>query len=334
MPGAPQGGPGAPYSERRFQMIQSPLCSLLGIEYPILQGGMAWVADASLAAAVSNGGGLGLISAMNASADWLRDEIRKAKTLTGKPFGVNIMLMSPHADEVAKLVIEEQVPVVTTGAGNPSKYMEAWNTAGIKVLPVVPSTAIARRVERAGAVAVIAEGCESGGHIGELTTMTLVPQVCDAVKIPVIAAGGVGDGRGIAAALMLGAVGVQVGTRFLVAEECGVHRNYKNRVLQAKDIDTIATGRRLGHPVRALKTNFSREFARKEYDASVSNEELERFGAGALRLAAVLGDEKNGCFMAGQIAALVTCEQPAAEIIREMFAQAETLLGGAAQWLR
>lgn len=315
-------------------MIRTPLCSLLGIEYPILQGGMAWVADASLAAAVSNGGGLGLISAMNASPDWLREEIHKAKTLTEKPFGVNIMLMSPYADEVAGLIEEEGVPVVTTGAGNPSKYMEAWNTAGIRVLPVVPSTAIARRVERAGAVAVIAEGCESGGHIGELTTMTLVPQVCDAVKIPVIAAGGIGDGRGVAAALMLGAAGVQVGTRFLVAQECNIHPNYKNKVLQAKDIDTMATGRRLGHPVRALKTSFTREFAKKEYDASVSNEELERFGAGALRLAAVAGDEKNGCFMAGQIAALVSREQPAAAIIREMFAQAELILGGASQWVR
>jgi enoyl-[acyl-carrier protein] reductase II len=315
-------------------MIQTPLCSLLGIEYPILQGGMAWVADASLASAVSNGGGLGLISAMNASADWLREEIHKAKTLTDKPFGVNIMLMSPHAKEVAKLVVEEKVPVITTGAGNPSKYMEAWNTAGIKVMPVVPSTAIARRVERAGAVAVIAEGCESGGHIGELTTMTLVPQVCDAVKIPVIAAGGIGDGRGIAAAFMLGAVGVQVGTRFLVAKECNIHQNYKNKVLHARDIDTIATGRRLGHPVRALKTSFTREFARMEYDASVSNEELERFGTGALRLAAQEGDEKHGSFLAGQIAALVTCEQPAAEIIREMFGQAESILGGATKWIR
>lgn len=315
-------------------MIKTPLCSLLGIEYPILQGGMAWVADASLASAVSNGGGLGLISAMNADADWLRKEIRKAKALTDKPFGVNIMLMSPYADEVAQVVIDESVQVVTTGAGNPSKYMGAWTQANIKVIPVVPSTAIARRVERGGAVAVIAEGCESGGHIGELTTMTLVPQVCDAVKIPVIAAGGIGDGRGIAAAMMLGAVGVQVGTRFLVANECNIHPNYKNKIMNAKDIDTIATGRRLGHPVRALKNTFSREFQRKEYDSTVSNEELERYGAGALRLAALTGDEKNGCFMAGQIAALVTKEQPAAEIIREMFGEAETILGGAGKWIK
>ena len=289
-------------------MIQTPLCQLLGIEYPILQGGMAWVADASLASAVSNGGGVGLISAMNADADWLRKEIQKAKTLTDKPFGVNIMLMSPYADEVAQLVMDEKIQVVTTGAGNPSRYMSDWIKAGIKVIPVVPSTGMAKRVVRSGAVAVIAEGCESGGHIGELTTMTLVPQVCDAVDVPVIAAGGIADGRGIAAVLMLGASGVQVGTRFLVANECNVHQNYKNKILNAKDIDTITTGKRLGHPVRALKNNFSREFAKKEYDPTVSNEELERFGAGALRMAAVSGDEKNGCFMAGQIAALVKKE--------------------------
>jgi len=315
-------------------MIKTPLCELLGIEYPIIQGGMAWIADASLAAAVSNGGGLGLISAMNADANWLRGEIRKAKTLTDKPFGVNIMLMSPHAEEVARLVIDEGVPVVTTGAGNPSQYIGEWMEAGVKVVPVVPSTGIAKRVARCGAVAVIAEGCESGGHIGELTTMTLLPQVCDAVDIPVIAAGGIADGRGIAAAFMLGAVGVQVGTRFLVANECGVHQNYKNKILRAKDIDTLTTGKRTGHPVRALKTSFTREFAKKEYDASVTNEQLNAFGAGALRLAAVEGDEKNGCFMAGQIAAIVRKEQPAAEIIREIFGEAETVLGGAGRWVK
>ncbi len=315
-------------------MIKTPLCQLLGIEYPILQGGMAWVADASLAAAVSNGGGLGLISAMNANADWLRKEIRKAKTLTDKPFGVNIMLMSPYADEVAQLIIDENVEVITTGAGNPSQYMSQWTDAGIKVIPVVPSTGIAKRVARSGAVAVIAEGSESGGHVGELTTMTLLPQVCDAVDIPVIAAGGIADGRGIAAAFMLGAVGVQVGTRFLVAKECNVHQNYKDKILRAKDIDTITTGKRLGHPVRALKNNFSREFAKMEYDSAVSNEQLEAFGAGALRLAAVNGDEKNGCFMAGQIAAIVKKEQPAAEIIREMFSEAESVLGGACKWIK
>lgn len=315
-------------------MIKTPLCELLGIEYPILQGGMAWIADASLAAAVSNSGGVGLISAMNADADWLRKEIRKAKSLTDKPFGVNIMLMSPHVEEVAQLVVDEKIQVVTTGAGNPSRYMEKWVNANIKVIPVVPSTGVAKRVERSGAVAVIAEGCESGGHIGELTTMTLVPQVCDAVSIPVIAAGGIADGRGIAAAFMLGAVGVQVGTRFLVANECTVHPNYKKKILAAKDIDTITTGKRLGHPVRALKTPFTREFFSKEYDSSVTNGEIERFGAGALRKAAVLGDEKEGCFMAGQSSALVKKEQPAAEMIREMFDEAEAILGGAGKWVR
>lgn len=234
-------------------MIKTELCELLNIKYPIFQGGMAWIADASLAAAVSNAGGLGIIAAMNANADWLREEIHKVRTMTDKPFGVNIMLMSPFADEVSDLVVAEKVPVVVTGAGNPGKYMKKWVEAGIKVIPVVASTAMARLVERSGATAVVAEGGESGGHIGELTTMTLVPQVCDAVKIPVLAAGGIADGRGIAAALMLGACGVQCGTRFLVAKECTVHQNYKNKILKAKDIDTIATGKRLGHPVRCLK---------------------------------------------------------------------------------
>ena len=315
-------------------MITTPLCELLGIDYPILQGGMAWIADASLAAAVSEGGGLGIISAMNADAEWLRKEIRKAKELTDKPFGVNIMLMSPHVKDVSQLVIDEKVPVVTTGAGNPSKYIPDWTAAGIKVIPVVPSIGIARRVEKSGASAVIAEGCESGGHIGELTTMTLVGQVCDAVNIPVIAAGGIGDGRGVAASLMLGAVGVQVGTRFLVANECNVHENYKKKILNSKDIDTLVTGKKLGHPVRALKNRFSREFAKKEFDGSVSNKELEAFGAGALRLAAVEGDEKKGCFMAGQIAAIVKKEQPASDIIKEMFGEAETVLGGISKWIK
>lgn len=315
-------------------MIKTPLCQLLGIEYPILQGGMAWVADASLASAVSNGGGLGLISAMNANADWLRKEIRKAKTLTDKPFGVNIMLMSPYADEVAQLIIDETVAVITTGAGNPTQYMGKWTDAGIKVIPVVPSTGIAKRVARSGAVAVIAEGSESGGHVGDLTTMTLLPQVCDAVDIPVIAAGGIGDGRGIAAAMMLGAVGVQVGTRFLVANECNIHQIYKDKILKAKDIDTLTTGKRLGHPVRALKSTFTRALAKMEYDSTISNEQIEAFGSGALRLAALNGDEKNGCFMAGQIAAIVKREQPAAEIIREMFSEAESILGGACKWMK
>ncbi len=315
-------------------MIKTPLCELLGIEYPIFQGGMAWISDASLAAGVSNAGGLGIIAAGNADAAWLGAEIKKAKQLTDKPFGVNIMLLSPFADEVAQLVIDEGVKVVTTGAGNPSKYMKAWLAAGIKVIPVVPSTAVAKLVERSGASAVIAEGGESGGHIGELTTMVLVPQICDTVKIPVIAAGGIADGRGIAAAFALGASGVQVGTRFLVAEECPVHQNYKNKVLKAKDIDTITTGKRLGHPVRQLKNPFAREFFQKEYDSTISNEELEKLGSGALRLAAKEGDETNGCFLAGQIAALVKKEQPAAEIIKEMFVEAEAVLKDQCKWVK
>ncbi len=315
-------------------MIRSEICELLGIEYPVFQGGMAWIADASLAAAVSEGGGLGIISAMNAGADYLRDQIRQVREKTEKPFGVNIMLMSPHADEVAQVVAEEKVPVVTTGAGLPSKYMKQWVGAGIRVIPVVPSTAIARMVERMGACAVIAEGGESGGHVGELTTMCLVPQVVDAVKIPVLAAGGIADGRGMAAAMMLGAVGVQMGTRFLVADECTVHETYKQKILSARDIDTLTTGKRLGHPVRSLKSPFSRAFFEKEYDSSVSNEELEKLGGGALRLAAVEGDEKKGCFMAGQIAALVKKKQPAAEIIREVCQGAEVLLKGAAKWVK
>ena len=315
-------------------MIQTKLCELLNIQYPIFQGGMAWIADASLAAAVSNAGGLGIIAAMNANADWLREEIHKARQLTDKAFGVNIMLMSPFADEVSDLVIEEKIPVVVTGAGNPGKYMKKWVAAGIKVIPGVASTAMAKLVERSGAFAVIAEGGESGGHIGELTTMTLVPQVCDAVNIPVLAAGGIADGRGIAAALMLGACGVQCGTRFLVAEECTVHQNYKNKILKAKDIDTIATGKRLGHPVRCLKNPFTRDLFKQEYNPNISDEELEKMGAGALRKAAKEGDEKNGSFMAGQCAAMVHKEQPAIEMIEEMFAEAEQILRGASQFYK
>lgn len=310
-------------------MIKTNLCELLNIKYPIFQGGMAWIADASLAAAVSNAGGLGIIAAMNANAAWLREEIQKARQLTDKPFGVNIMLMSPFADEVSDLVIEEKIPIVVTGAGNPGKYMKKWVEAGIKVIPVVPSTAMAKLVERSGAFAVIAEGGESGGHIGELTTMTLVPQVCDTVKIPVLAAGGIADGRGIAAAFMLGACGVQCGTRFLVAKECTVHQNYKNKILKAKDIDTIATGKRLGHPIRCLKNPFSREFFKQEYNPEMTDEELEKMGAGALRKAAKEGDEKNGSFMAGQCAAMVHKEQTAQEMIEEMFAEAEEILSRA-----
>lgn len=307
-------------------MIKTKICDIIGIKYPIIQGGMAWIADASLACAVSNAGGLGLISAMNLDSKWIKQEIKKAKDMTDKPFGVNIMLMSPFAEEVAKTIIDEGVKVVTTGAGNPAKYMKAWLDAGICVIPVVPSTAIAKMVERYGATAVIAEGGESGGHVGDLTTITLVPQVCDAVSIPVIAAGGIADGRGVAASLMLGAQGVQVGTRFMVAKECNVHQTYKDKILKAHDIDTIVTGKRLGHPVRCLKTPFSREFFSKEYDSTVSNDELEKFGAGALRLAAIEGDEKKGCFMCGQCASMIKSEQTCKEIIEEMFSQAEELI--------
>ena len=314
--------------------MKTSICDILGIEYPIIQGGMAWVANASLASAVSNAGGLGVIAAMNCSAEQLRDEIRKCRELTDKPFGINIMLLSPYKDEVAQLVIEEKIPVVTTGAGNPSKYMDAWLNAGIKVLPVVASSGMARMVERYGATAVIAEGCEAGGHIGELTTMCLVPQVCDAVKIPVIAAGGIGDGRGIAAAFMLGAAGVQLGTRFLVAHECTIHRNYKERVLKAKDIDTITTGKRLGHPVRALKSPFTHEFMKREYDPDFTSEELESMGVGSLRRAVIDGDEETGTFMAGQIAGLVKKEQPVKEMIEELFSEAEQALKGASIWAK
>ena len=315
-------------------MIHTDVCDRIGIEYPIFQGGMAWVSEHILAAAVSNAGGLGIISAMNAPGEYLRKEIRACREMTDRPFGVNVMLMSPHAPEVAKVILEEKVPVVTTGAGLPGVYMKEWVPAGIKVVPVVPSVAIAKRVAREGATAVIAEGCESGGHVGELTTMALVPQVVDAVDVPVLAAGGIADGRGIAAAFMLGARGVQVGTRFLCANECQVHPNYKKKILAARDIDTVVTGKRLGHPVRCLKNPFARAFGQMEYDSSLTNEEIEKFGAGSLRKAAVEGDMENGSIMAGQIAALVKEEQPAAQIIREMFAQAEQLLAEAAKWVK
>ena len=315
-------------------MIHTDVCDRIGIEYPIFQGGMAWVSEHILAAAVSNAGGLGIISAMNAPGEYLRKEIRACREMTDRPFGVNVMLMSPHAPEVAKVILEEKVPVVTTGAGLPGVYMKEWVPAGIKVVPVVPSVAIAKRVAREGATAVIAEGCESGGHVGELTTMALVPQVVDAVDVPVLAAGGIADGRGIAASFMLGARGVQVGTRFLCATECQVHPNYKKKILAARDIDTVVTGKRLGHPVRCLKNPFARSFGQMEYDSSLTNEEIEKFGAGSLRKAAVEGDMENGSIMAGQIAALVKEEQPAARIIREMFAQAEQLLAEAAKWVK
>ncbi len=316
-------------------MIASPICEMLGIKYPIFQGGMAWIADGKLAAAVSEGGGLGIISAMNANAEYLKGQIEAARRLTDKPFGVNIMLMSPYADEVAEIAAEERVAVVTTGAGNPSKYMERWISAGIKVIPVVASVAMAKRVEKYGAAAVIAEGEESGGHIGELTTMAIVPQVRDAVQIPVIAAGGIADGRGVAASFMLGACGVQLGTRFLVAEECSVHRNYKEMILKAGDISTVTTGRRFGgNTCRSIKNNFTRNFIKEEYAPEATPESVANLGIGALRKAAVEGDIQDGCFLAGQIAGLVSREQPAAEIIKEIFEEAEKLLKEAPLWVK
>lgn len=314
-------------------MIQTPICDALGIKKPVFQGGMAWIADASLASAVSEAGGLGIISAMNANAEWLRDQIRELRERTDKPFGVNIMLMSPFVDEVARLVADERVPVVVTGAGDPRKYMNSWIDAGIKVIPVVASVALARMVERAGATAVVAEGGESGGHVGDSTTMTLVPQVVDAINIPVVAAGGIADGRGVAAALMLGAVGVQVGTRFLVADECTVSEEYKERVLKAGDISTMVTGRSGGHPVRCLKTPFTRRFAKAE-SSGASQDELNAMGAGSLRKAAREGDYENGSFMCGQIAGLVKRRQTAAEIVDDLIGGAEKVLKGATTWLR
>lgn len=316
-------------------MLKSELCEILNIKYPVIQGGMAWIADGRLAAAVSNAGGLGLISAMNAGADYLKEQIAAARELTDKPFGVNIMLMSPHADEVSDLIIEEGVKVVTTGAGSPAKYMEKWKAAGITVIPVIASCAMAKMMEKAGAAAVVAEGQESGGHIGELTTMALVPQVADAVNIPVIAAGGIADGRGMAASLMLGACGVQMGTRFLVAKECGVHQNYKDMVLKAGDISTVTTGRRFGgNTCRCLKNNFSRNFTKLEYSPEATAESIADLGVGALRKAAVEGDSKEGCFLAGQISGLVKSEQTAAEIINDVVTECEAVLKGAEKWIK
>lgn len=306
--------------------MKTRITEMLGIEYPIIQGGMAWVAEHHLAAAVSDAGGLGLIGGASAPGEVVREEIRKAKELTKKPFGVNVMLMSPHADDVAKVVVEEGVKVVTTGAGNPAKYMKMWKEAGIIVIPVVASVALAKLMERGGADAVVAEGTESGGHIGESTTMTLVPQVADAVSIPVIAAGGIGDGRGIAAAFMLGAEAVQIGTRFVVAKESIVNEKYKERIIKAKDIDSAVTGRSHGHPVRCLRNQMTREYNRLEAEGK-SFEELEYLTLGSLRKAVMEGDVVNGTVMAGQIAGLISKEQTCKEMIEEMMAQAETLLG-------
>ena len=291
-------------------MIHTPLCDLLGIQYPVFQGGMAWIADGKLAAAVSQGGGLGIIAAGNAPGDYVREQIQIAKSLTDKPFGVNLMLMSPFADEVAQVVAEEKVAVVTTGAGNPTKYMAQWKEAGVKVIPVVASVAMAKLMTRLGASALIAEGGESGGHVGELTTMVLVPQVCDVTSLPVIAAGGIADGRGVAAAFMLGACGVQMGTRFLSAEECSIHPEYKNRILKATDL--------------CAKAEFG----------GVDEATLDEMATGRLRLAVEEGDLEKGCFLSGQVAAMVKKIQPAAEIVRDVIEGAEPILKGATKWVR
>ena len=307
--------------------MHTEINNLLEIEYPIIQGGMAWVAEHHLAAAVSEAGGFGLIGAANAPADWVREQIRKTKELTDRPFGVNVMLMSPYADEVARVIAEEGVKAVTTGAGNPEKYMELWKERNIKVIPVVASVALAKRMERCGADAVVAEGCESGGHIGESTTMTLVPQVVDAVDIPVIAAGGIGDGRGIAAAFMLGAKGVQMGTRFVVTKECQVHPAYKERIIRAKDIDTRVTGRSTGHPIRALRNDMTKAYLQKEQEGA-STEELELLASGALRRAVQEGDIHNGSLMSGQIAGLIKEEVSCKQLIDTLVSQTKEALNG------
>ena len=306
-------------------MIKSRICEILGIKYPVIQGGMAWVADAYLAAAVSNARGLGLISSINAGTEAVRNEIRKCKELTDKPFGVNIMLQAPNAGEIASMVVEEGVKILTTGAGSPAQYMEMWKEAGIKVIPVVASVALALKMQAIGATAIVAEGAESGGHVGELHTMALIPQIVDAVEIPVIAAGGICDGRGVAAALMFGADAVQLGTRFLAAEECTAHQNYKEKVLKATDISTIVTGKSLGHPVRSLKTPFSKTFAKMEADPNVKPEESLSFGTGALRKAVKEGDI-NGSYMAGECAGMVKKIEPAKDIIEDLVFGAEKVI--------
>lgn len=306
--------------------MKTRITELLGIEYPVIQGGMAWVAEYHLAAAVSNAGGLGIIGAGGAPADFVREQIRKAKEVTDKPFGVNVMLMNPEADAIAQVIVEEGVKVVTTGAGNPAKYMEMWKAAGVKVIPVVASVAMAKLMERGGADAIVAEGTESGGHIGSTTTMALIPQVVDAVNIPVIAAGGIADGRGMAAAFMLGAEAVQIGTRFVVASECIVHENYKQQLIKAKDIDSAVTGMSTGHPVRSIRNKMTKEYLRMEKEGAELME-LEKLTLGSLRKAVVEGDVVNGTVMAGQIAGLVKKEQPCKEIITEIVTEAEKLMG-------
>ena len=307
--------------------MRKNICEIIDIKYPIFQGAMAWIANASLASAVSNAGGLGIIAGGNAPVDMVRNEIRKAKELTDKPFGVNIMLLSDNAEELAKIVVEEGVKVVTTGAGNPGKYMDMWKEAGIVVIPVVASCGLAKRMEKAGADAIIAEGCESGGHVGKLTTMALLPQVIDAVNIPVIGAGGIGDGRGVAAAFALWCDGIQVGTRFLAAEECTIHENYKDLVLNAKDIDVVVTGRSTGHPVQVIKNKLARKFDMLE-KSGASKEEIEKLGVGALPKAVIDGNLDEGSFMAGQIAGLINKRQTCKEIITEMFEEYNKIING------
>ncbi len=306
--------------------MKTRITELLGIEYPIIQGGMAWVAEYHLAAAVSNAGGLGLIGAASAPAEVVREQIRKAKELTDKPFGVNVMLMNPNAEEVAQVIVEEGVKVVTTGAGNPAKFMPLWKEAGVKVIPVVASVAMAKLMQRAGADAVVAEGMEAGGHIGSATTMTLVPQVVDAVSIPVVAAGGVADGRGFAAAFMLGAEAVQMGTVFCTATEAITHANYKERIIKAKDIDSEVTGMSHGHPIRCIRNNMTKEYVRLEKEGA-SMEDLEYLTLGSLRKAVVEGDVVNGTVMAGQIAGMIHKEQTCAEIIQGIMNEGSKLLG-------
>ena len=314
-------------------MIKSAICDILGIGKPIIQGGMAWIADARLAAAVSNTGGLGLISSVLGGPEAVRAEIRKAKALTDKPFGVNIMLAAPDAAEVADLVVDEGVQIVTTGAGSPAPYMAKWLEAGIKVIPVVASVAYARKMQELGASAVVAEGAESGGHVGETHTMALVPQVVDAVDIPVVAAGGIFDGRGAAAMFLMGACGVQVGTRFLVADECRVHDTYKERLIKASDVGTMVTGRSLGDAVRSLKTPFARKFAKLEADPSIPEGELRAFGTGSLRKAVFEGDLAGGSFLAGEVTGLIVRRETAADIVNDIIGGAERLLASAPELL-
>lgn len=306
-------------------MFNSIICKLLGIKYPLIQGGMAWIADAELASAVSNAGALGVVAAGYAPGEWVKEEIRKTKGLTEKPFGLNIMLLNPNADEIARIAVEEGVRVVITGAGNPGKYIKTWKENNVLVFPVIPSVALAVRMERAGADAVIAEGSEAGGHVGELTTMSLIPQVADAINIPVLAAGGIADGRGLAAAWMLGASGFQVGTRFLVARECNVHKNYKQKILAARDTSTIVTGRPTGHPVRIIKNKLARDFQELE-KRNASLEEYEELGKSSLYRAAREGDMDHGSIMAGQSAGLVKKEQTCKEIIEEIFSEAKKII--------